>query len=82
MDILSVLVDLVHQNRGDEALSISAGKDDHFAPEWCSLNSLVPPQPVTREEIICAYHLFPVTIQIKSNIVTIPHKKWVRLDVK
>ena len=64
---------LVHHHRGDETLSISAGEDECCAPEWCYITSLGPPYPVTCEELIRAYYLVPVTIRIKSNIVTIAH---------
>ena len=82
MEIMIVVGDLVHHPRGDERLSIIVGEDDRCAPEWCSLTSMVPPHPVTREELICAYYLVIFTIRIKSNLVAIPHLHWARLDVK
>ena len=63
----------LHRDRGGETLSISMVEDERRALELCSLASLGPPLPITHEELIGAYHLVPVTILIKSNVVVIPH---------
>ena len=73
MEILSVVGALVHQHWGDETLSISAGEDECYALEWCFFTSLVPPHPVTHEELVGAYNLAPASIQIKYDIIIIPH---------
>ena len=65
---------------GGETLSIIAVGDEQCATEWRSLSSLGPPHPVTREELIGTYHIFPVTIWIKSNFVLIPQLRWTRLN--
>ena len=80
MYILGVLGALVRHHKGGETLSISAGEDCCCVPEWCSLSSLGPPHHITREELIGSYHIFQVTIWIKSNIAAIPHLRWTRLD--
>ena len=81
MEILSVVGDLIRHHRGDETLSISGGEDERFAQEWCSLDIMGPPHPITHEEVIVSYHLVPVTIRRKSNHVVITHLRWARLDV-
>ena len=43
MEIFSLVVALVHNHREDETLYISAGEDEHGAPEWWSIYSLGPP---------------------------------------
>ena len=73
MDILSVLGDLVHHQRGGITLYISAGEDERCAKKWCSFTSLGHPHPFNHEELIDAYHIVPVAICIKSNIFAIPH---------
>ena len=81
MGVLVVVGALVYHHRGDETLSIITGEYERCAPEWCSLTSMGPPHHATHEELIGVYHLVPVTIKIKSNLVTIPHLCWTRLDV-
>ena len=82
MDILSVLGALVHHHRGYETLSISAGEYYRCVLEWCSLSCRGPTYPVTPKQLIATYHIFPFSIRIKSDFVTIPHLQWTRLDVK
>ena len=73
MGVLSVVGDLVHHHSGDKTLSISAGEDECYALEWCFFTSLVTPHPVTHEELVVAYNLAPASIQIKYDIIIIPH---------
>ena len=82
MDILNVVDALVHYHRGEETLSIIVGEDERCASELCSFTWMGPPHPVTHEELICVYHIFPVSISIKPDLVEIPHLLWARLDVE
>ena len=63
IDVFSVVSDVLHHPRWDETLPNVTCEDERCAPEWCSLTSLGPPEPVTNEEIIRAYHIVPVTIR-------------------
>ena len=52
-------------NGGGETLFIDVSVDERCAPEWCSFMSLDPPDLVTSEELIGAYHIEPAFILIK-----------------
>ena len=43
---------LMHQHWGYETLLVGTGVDERCAPQWCSLQGLDPPYPITHEELI------------------------------
>ena len=64
---------LVCNNWGEETMFIGVGTDERCVLEWFFLKGLDHPDPITHEELIDEYNIAPYSVQIKYNLIKIPH---------
>ena len=81
MNILGVSFCLVNNHRWHEALAISSGEYQISIPEGGSLSCLGFPNALPREELVGTDKSEPLSIGIKSDLITIKNLGWARLDL-